>query len=300
MSKYPQGNYLSFNPDGIPEELKALSQWCCWRLQPRGEGRKPGKVPVMAMSPERNASVSDPSTWTTFDRAMEAYTDGKTDGLSLVLTAGDPYTIIDLDDVIQADGSLTEMAAATVKAFGSYTEVSAGGSGLHIIVKGRLTGGGIHKKIEVYSDKKVMALTGVAWGEPSSIVDGQRPIDALEIFYNEIKRREEQEQAKAAEARRKNLSVITGGKDFPSRSDDEVLRVMAEHSSKAKSLYDGRSEHGDASSDDLALCAHLAYYCNGVREQIDRLFRQSGLMRPKWNRADYRRKTLDKALQGRR
>ncbi|NCC97739.1 MAG: hypothetical protein EOM02_13005 [Synergistales bacterium] len=280
-------NYLPFNPDGIPEELKALSQWCCWRLQPRGEGRKPGKVPVMAMSPERNASVSDPSTWTTFDRAMETYTDGKTDGLSLVLTAGDPYTIVDLDDVIQTDGSLSEMAADLVQMFGSYTEVSAGGSGLHIIVKGRLTGGGIHKKIEVYSDKKVMALTGVAWGEPRPIVDGQSAVSLLEKLCNPP-------QPKEAEARRNNLSVVTGGRAFPPRSDDEVWAAIERTSPKGKALLGGSlAMHGnDHSSADASLCVILAEYTNEDPYQMDRIFRRSGLMSPKWNRADYRRRTL--------
>ena len=292
--KGPNG-YLSFNPDGIPEELKALSQWCCWRLQSRGEGRKPGKVPVMAISPERNASVSDPSTWTTFDRAMETYEAGKVDGVSFVVTGEDPYTILDLDDVIQADGSLSKTAMFLVKSFGSYTEVSAGGSGLHVIVKGRLTGPGVHNHLyELYGDKKVMALTGVPWGEPKDIEDRQDYVTGLEVLAKQLKA--EKEIASARRSERHSPSVSTG--DFPPRSDDEVLRAMAEHSPKAKSLYDGRSEHGDASSDDLALCAHLAYYCNGDREQVDRLFRQSGLMRLKWNRADYRRRTLDKALQG--
>lgn len=279
--------YLPFNPDGIPEELKALSQWCCWRLQPRGEGRKPGKVPVMAISPERNASVTDPSTWTTFDRAMESYTDGKTDGLSFVLTAGDPYTIVDLDDVIQTDGSLSEMAADLVQMFGSYTEVSAGGSGLHIIVKGRLTGGGIHKKIEVYSDKKVMALTGVAWGEPRPIVDGQSAVSLLEKLCNPP-------QPKEAEARRNNLSVVTGGRAFPPRSDDEVWAAIERTSPKGKALLGGSlAMHGnDHSSADASLCVILAEYTNEDPYQMDRIFRRSGLMSPKWNRADYRRRTL--------
>lgn len=33
--KGPNG-YLPFYPDGIPEELKALSQWCCWRPSEAG------------------------------------------------------------------------------------------------------------------------------------------------------------------------------------------------------------------------------------------------------------------------
>ncbi|MDP9366173.1 MAG: hypothetical protein M3Q10_18460, partial [Chloroflexota bacterium] len=57
------------------------------------------------------------------------------------------------------------------------------------------------------------------------------------------------------------------------------------------------SEHGDDdSAADLALCSHLAFWTQD-RDQIDRLVRRSGLMRPKWERTDYRDRTVAKALE---
>ena len=53
---------------------------------------------------------------------------------------------------------------------------------------------------------------------------------------------------------------------------------------------------GDHSRADQALCCHLAFWTNYDAERIDRLFRQSALMRPKWDSASYRRATLSKAL----
>lgn len=299
MNKASRKDYLSFNPDGIPDELKALDQWCCWKLQPRDKG-KPGKVPTMAKDPRRNASATDSSTWSSFDEALSRYLSGDVNGVSFILTKEDPYTILDLDDVMQTDGSLTKSAAAMVKAFGSYTEISAGGSGLHVVTRGRLTGPGVHSHqpdYELYSDKKVIAMTGVPFGEFSPIEEGQRPITALEVLYREIKRRKEREASRKADRYRPSVST---GRDFPPRSDDDVIRLMCDHNPKAKALFDGRSEHGDPSRDDLALCAYLAYWTNGDVEQIDRIFRQSRLMREKWNRADYRRRTLGTALKGRR
>jgi hypothetical protein len=46
---------------------------------------------------------------------------------------------------------------------------------------------------------------------------------------------------------------------------------------------------------DQALCSFFGHFTND-REQIDRLYRQSPLMRDKWLRADYRKRTIDKAL----
>ncbi len=57
--------------------------------------------------------------------------------------------------------------------------------------------------------------------------------------------------------------------------------------------------HRSASEADLALCNHLAFWTGGDLARIDSLFRQSGLMREKWDRADYRDRTIAKALNGR-
>jgi len=40
----------------------------------------------------------------------------------------------------------------------------------------------------------------------------------------------------------------------------------------------------------------LAFWCGGDTEQMDRLFRKSGLMRDKWERDDYRASTLERAV----
>src|SRR5262249_40583233 len=51
---------------------------------------------------------------------------------------------------------------------------------------------------------------------------------------------------------------------------------------------------------DLALCSMLAFWTGGDAEQIDRLFGESKLTRPKWEkRLDYRQRTIAKALKGR-
>src|SRR4051794_3325617 len=47
---------------------------------------------------------------------------------------------------------------------------------------------------------------------------------------------------------------------------------------------------------DLALVRALAFWTGGDPDRIDSLFRQSALMRPKWDRADYRDRTIETAL----
>jgi primase-polymerase (primpol)-like protein len=52
------------------------------------------------------------------------------------------------------------------------------------------------------------------------------------------------------------------------------------------SLWEGAgAKHRSQSEADFTLALRLLYWTNGDAAQVDRLFRQSGLMREKWNRA---------------
>jgi len=56
------------------------------------------------------------------------------------------------------------------------------------------------------------------------------------------------------------------------------------------------SFYASQSEADLALCSLLAFWTGGDYDHVDRLFRQSGLYREKWEREDYRSQTIHKAL----
>ena len=73
--------------------------------------------------------------------------------------------------------------------------------------------------------------------------------------------------------------------------------AASKQSEKFKALWDGIIPDGKSHSEaDADLCAILAFWCGGDTEQMDRLFRQSALMRGKWNWDDYRQATLTKAM----
>jgi hypothetical protein len=84
-------------------------------------------------------------------------------------------------------------------------------------------------------------------------------------------------------------------------SDEEVIAYCrrAKNAERFASLFDDgdtSAYEGDDSRADQALVSKLAFYTQDP-EQLDRLFRQSALSRPKWERrADYRRRTIKKAL----
>jgi hypothetical protein len=90
----------------------------------------------------------------------------------------------------------------------------------------------------------------------------------------------------------------------PGVDDAEIIRRASEAGNgageKFKRLWAGdRSGDKSASEADLALCNYLAFWCGPDPERIAALVAQSGLFRDKWQqREDYRRWTIDKALEG--
>jgi putative DNA primase/helicase len=146
---------LSVRRETIPEELKIRPQWVVWRAV----GDKPDKVPYSART-GRKASSTDLMTWSTFEEALEAYKRRACDGVGFVFSSGDPYTGIDLDNCVDAQTSeIAPWALEIVRYFDGYTELSATGTGLHIIVRGDLPN---RRKdaIEVYSSKRFFTVTG--------------------------------------------------------------------------------------------------------------------------------------------
>jgi putative DNA primase/helicase len=150
----PNKRLLPVKAESIPEELRVRPQWVVWKAV----GDKPDKIPYSARS-GRRASSTDLLTWATFQEALEAYENGDYAGIGFVFSSADPYTGVDLDDCVDADGEIAGWAMEIVRYFDSYTELSATGSGLHIIVRGEVPN---RRKgdVEVYSSKRFFTVTG--------------------------------------------------------------------------------------------------------------------------------------------
>ena len=63
--------------------------------------------------------------------------------MGFVFSSADPFTGIDLDGCVDpATGEVAVWAMEIVQYFDSYTELSASGTGIHIIVKGEMPNAG--------------------------------------------------------------------------------------------------------------------------------------------------------------
>jgi putative DNA primase/helicase len=152
----PNKRLLLVKVEGIPEELRVRPQWVVWKAV----GNKPDKVPYSVRT-DRKASSTDLMTWGTFEEALKAYDNGEYAGLGFVFSSADPYTGIDLDNCVDEDGEIALWALEIVRYFDSYTELSATGSGLHIIVRGDVPNRR-KDEVEVYSSKRFFTMTGHA------------------------------------------------------------------------------------------------------------------------------------------
>jgi putative DNA primase/helicase len=111
---------------------------------------------------EKPASVSDPSTWGAFEDAEMAYMMGEYDGVGLVFLAGGGLVGIDIDDCLDADGTLSELAGEIVETVPGYVERSPSGKGLHIITRADI--GRAYKDdtlgLEIYTSGRYFTITG--------------------------------------------------------------------------------------------------------------------------------------------
>lgn len=144
--------------ENIPMELRERMQWLCWRYETSATG-KPTKVPYNPAS-MLHASVTDPSTWVSFQQAVDNL--ASFDGIGFVLTRSDPYCIIDLDNKVEKPITPDQWALhqRILSTFETYTEKSVSGRGYHIVMRGAVPRGLHRDCVEVYSDMRYMAFTG--------------------------------------------------------------------------------------------------------------------------------------------
>lgn len=263
----------------IPDALKRNASFCVWKMEKRS-GR-PTKVPYNPKT--RNmAKTNDPSTFADFNTAMKTYAIGGWDGIGYRVSEG--IGAIDIDHCIREDGSLNDVAASILGIFSTaYFEKSPSGTGLRGFFK--LSPDFAYDKtvyyinnrkhgLEVYlpgTTNRFVTVTGDMFRSGTVTQDDKALQTALDTFM----KRSTRVSSKTVEP----CSYL---------DDDGVIAhaSASESGDKFKALYAGNWEEGyDSQSDaDMALVSILAFWCGNVEEQIDRIFRTSGLMRDKWDR----------------
>ena len=266
----------------FPHSLQDLPVWTVWQRNT--------KIPYSALYDGR-AKSNDPSTWSVFEKAWKKYSEHPEQygGVGLAISKQYRLVFIDLDHCIK-DGIISEEAAEILELCrDQYVEISQSGTGIHILVLGDLEKGFKNSRagVEMYCENRFCAMTG------STITNSEPHEDQALIDYilAKYKRAEKAAPGPAAIPEKRLL-----------KTDREIVKHAEEGNRKFSLLYSGQwnaAGYSSQSEADLALCGILAFWSDNDPDTIDRLFRSSGLNRPKWEaRRDYRESTIEKARSG--
>lgn len=182
--------HAGFNPDGIPDTLKYHVQWINWKPE-EIDGRET-KVPRRPHDTRKKAKSTDEATWSDFKTAVEAV-NHETPGIGFVLTTGDPFVAIDIDDCRNPETmEIEDWALDIVDRFDSFTQISVSNTGLHVFVKAN----GVpndwknkkehEKELEIYDWGRFLAMTGHRLeGTPISVTEQPH----FDVAVNRIERK---------------------------------------------------------------------------------------------------------------
>lgn len=277
----------------VPKELKELKQWCCFKFEKRGE--KMTKIPIDANTGKAGKS-NDESTWSDFQTALSAIADLGLDGLGFYFKA--PYFGIDIDDVwsevqrYKMEDKEDNMVHEFIEMMGSYAEYSPSGTGIHILCKGKLPEGGRRKgNVEMYSSGRFFTVTGNIASGYAEITDGT---ESVKYLHNKYIRKQEVAQEYIRSEYDSSINL----------SEDEIIQAAlnSKNGKRFDVFLNGGWEgfYGSQSEADMAFANDLAFWTGRDFSKMDTIFRNSSLMRDKWDtkrkNSNYGKDTLDKAI----
>ncbi|KOS71823.1 DNA primase [Lysinibacillus contaminans] len=264
----------------MPMELQNLKQWIVWRFEKEKGRDKPTKVPYQING--LKASSNNSNTWSTFEEVINAVRSKEYgfDGIGFMFAKDDNYIGIDIDNCY-SEGEFNQIANDLMELLDSYSEFSPSGTGIHIIVKGQLpeyiTGTGKKSAkygLEIYSHGRFFTCTGNRENENEILERTDEIEEVFEKYFN----REELATYTSTEFNTEPINLeedsITWKKMFADKKNGSDIQAM----------YIGKLvRDNDHSSTDFYLCSELAFYCDKDFIKMDRMFRNSGLYRDKWD-----------------
>ena len=273
------------NLNNIPDLLKETGKFCLWKYEER-DGKRT-KVPYQANGKKANSANSK-----TFCSYNDIVSITGYDGIGIGIFGS--IGAIDIDHCIN-NGVISEFAKEIIETVHSYTEVSPSGTGIRIML---LVKNVSYDKQKYYINNRKLGMELYIPGSTNRFVTitGDHLKYDLRDASKEIMMLAEKYMKKHES--KSNGIEATGS----SLSDDQVKdKCKKTYGNKFTDLWTNNSKYHSHSEADLALCNYLCFFSGGDYDQIDRLFRQSELMRPKWDEKrgahTYGYNTITKAIQ---
>lgn len=285
--------------------LASLKQFVIAQIVPAPKPGKDWKTDKIPLSPRTlfPGDARDPANWmdatTAYDLAGRM---GPNYGVGFVITAADPVWCIDIDDCLQADNTWSPVAQQLCQAFpGAAVELSDSRHGLHIWGCGQppaqhgkknvqwgiefytelrfiLLGRDAQVSGNVATDHTAMLAHVAAAYFPPGIDDGNRDDGEWTTTPDPLWRgsTDDAELLRRAIRQVSASSIFGDGASFADLFDCNIDKL-------AKAFPSATGDAFDRSSADSALAMRLAFWTGRDCERIERLMRQSKLVREKWN-----------------
>lgn len=323
QSKMSQYKNSKAYEKSIPYALRSRKQFIVWKWVYDHLTGLAKKFPLKPWNIREGASSTDSSHWATFEKACDVVNKYgekyKLAGIGIMFGKG--VMGIDFDHCFK-NGVCEKEKQYFVDKIDSYTELSPSGEGLHIITFGNLPKEYRHRNdpegVEVYDTARFFTLTGTLYeGKVRKIKSAEATSEALvELAERYLKKPVFENKPRKNRATNENNQAKTNGLNL---TDEKILDLIRKsvRSEAFSALFDrGEVPLGrngllnincmkkktatgsdktystnkeilndyelDHSKCDTMLCGILASYSDKP-EQIDRIFRQSKLMRAKWD-----------------
>lgn len=271
----------------VPREMLERPNWVAVRTWTDKETNKLEKRLIDCKTGEY-AESDNPATWSGFENACKFAKENGCTTLAYALDGKDNIACIDLDGCFEKNGDMSDLAAEAFQlGNGTYTEKSVSGRGVHIF--GKTNGMDLRTfskdgDLEFYQKTHFIAMTGDDYGSTE-----------LKSFDTPgMKALLERKCARRAELK----GVGMGVEGLSSMSDRDVVEkaCSSKHGDTFKALYNGQDLQNNHSNSDMSLMNRLAFWCNGDKEQMLRIFATSGLYRPNKS-VNYYEGTVIKAIR---
>jgi N12 class adenine-specific DNA methylase len=272
----------------VPDEMKDRPNWCIVRTKENAEKGRLEKF-LIDCHTGKAAEIDNPSTWTDFKTACEYAKKNGGETLAYALDGKDKICCIDLDYCIDEKGNHSDLAIKLMtKSRGTYTEHSISGKGVHIF--GKTDGLDVRAfardgDLEFYQNGRFIAMTGDVVGNSKEL---------LNLDKTAVKTVLEEKCAKRTELK----GAGQGIEGLSSMSDRDVVEkaISSKGGETFKALYNGQNLQNNHSNSDMSLMNRLAFWTNGDKEQMLRVFATSGLYRPNKS-INYYEHSVIKAIQ---
>src|SRR6266581_2647519 len=277
-----------------PAFLRDKRIWTVGRVKSRGDG-KYDKIPYIADKTNEaylnKAKSNDPTTWRSWEETKTLFDESQRWARPfdlLMYMCDETSTLIDKDSCYsKASGRFTDESLSLMSRINSYTEFSWSEEAIHIITEGKVPHGHNKNGLEMYSWHRPVAWTGKhIVGTPTEILPREQEVMAVYREYFGEDTLWESDLPSAGTCTLEDAEVIERAS---AAWDGATFKKLWAGDASDYPKADGTPDHSRA---DAALIRRIARVTGYDPDVIDRLFRKSGLMRPKWERADYRSRTM--------